>query len=130
MKKDIDFEPVKHVIVTIIRKDADLWEVHLINRSNDRLDTILVTSKGYGKQNGETQKTSLLRHSIPFLESGMSAMIEPISKEVFHLTNEYWVSYYVGTKIFDKKFIFVPDTIIEKNLTFIPELNAQGVLHY
>jgi hypothetical protein len=130
MKKDIDFEPVKHVIVTIIRKDADLWEVHLINRSNDRLDTILVTSKGYGKQNGETQKTSLLRHSIPFLELAMSAMIEPISKEVFHLTNEYWVSYYVGTKIFDKKFIFVPDTIIEKNLTFIPELNAQGALHY
>ena len=129
MKKDINFEPVKDVTVTIIRKDIDNWEVYLINRSIDKLDTILVTSKGYGNQNGEIQKTSLLRHSIPFLESGMHALIEPISKEVFHLTNEYWVSYYIGSKIFDKKFIFVPDTIIEKNLTFIPELDAQGVLH-
>jgi hypothetical protein len=45
------------------------------------------------------------------------------------LNNEYWVSFYIGDKIFDKKFIFVPDTITEKNLTFIPELEQYGVLH-
>lgn len=129
MKKDIDFEPVKNVTVSIIRNGENDWQVYLINRSKERLETILVTSKGYGNKNGESQKTSLLRHSIPFLDSGMHALIEPISPDVFHLTNEYWVSYYIGSKIFDKKFIFVPDTIIEKNLTFIPELDAQGVLH-
>jgi hypothetical protein len=129
MKKDIDFEPVKDVTVTVVKRNEDDWQVYLINRSTHKLDTILVTSKGYGSQNGESQKTSLLRHSIPFLDPGMHALIEPIQKTVFHLTNEYWVSYYIGNKIFDKKFIFVPDTIIEKNLTFIPELDAQGVLH-
>lgn len=29
----------------------------------------------------------------------------------------------------NKKFIFVRDSILEKNLTFIAEFNAQGVLH-
>jgi hypothetical protein len=82
-----------------------------------------------GSNNGLYQKTSVLRHSIPRLEPNKYAKIESITKEVFHLTNEYWLSYYVGSQIFDKKFIFVPDTIIEKNLTFIPELKAQGVLH-
>ncbi len=129
MKSDIDFSPVKHVTITVIRIDIDNWEVFLLNRSAHTIDTILVTSKGYGSSDGQDQETSMLRHSIPSLEPGEFARIEPISKEVFHLTNQYWLSYYVGNQIFDKKFIFVPDTIIEKNLTFIPELNAQGVLH-
>ncbi len=129
MKRDISFTPVKDVTITVIMTDIDNWEVYLLNRSGQTIDTILVTSKGYGTNRGHEQKTSLLRHSIPTLEPGEYAKIEPISKEVFHLTNEYWLSYYVGNQIFDKKFIFVPDTIIEKNLTFIPELNAKGVLH-
>ena len=29
---------------------------------------------------------------------------------------------------FDKKFIFLPDTLIEKNLTLIPVLEKQGIL--
>jgi len=129
MKKDIDFSPVQNVTITIVRKEDEGWQVFLLNRSEHKLDTILVTSKGYGTKNKEEQKTSLLRHSIPYLESGMHALIEPIDASVFHLTNEYWVSYFIGDQIFDKKFIFVPETISEKNLTFIVELDAQGVLH-
>ena len=89
----------------------------------------MVTSKGYGQKNREEQKTSLLRHSIPYLEPEMHALVEPIDPSVFHLTNEYWVSYFINDQIFDKKFIFVPETITEKNLTFITELNAKGILH-
>ena len=129
MKKDIDFSPVRDVTVTIVKKEDESWQVFLLNRSDHKLDTILVTSKGYGQQNKEHQKTSLLRHAIPYLEPGMHALVEPIDPSVFHLTNEYWVSYFIEDQIFDKKFIFVPDTIIEKNLTFIAELNSQGVLH-
>ncbi|MEJ0054514.1 MAG: hypothetical protein WDN75_02030 [Bacteroidota bacterium] len=58
-----------------------------------------------------------------------SALIEPIDSGVFHLNNEYWVSYYIGPQIYDKRFVFVPDTIREENLTFIKELDREGVLH-
>ena len=58
-----------------------------------------------------------------------TALVEPIDPAVFHLNNEYWVSYYIGTQIYDKRFIFVPDTICEENLSFIPELELKGVLH-
>jgi hypothetical protein len=129
MKKDIDFLPVKDVLITVARRDGVNWEVFLLNRSGVRIETVLVTSKGYGEQNGEKQKTSLLRHAIPQVEAGEYALIEPIDPAIFHLTNEYWVSYFIGNQIFDKKFIFVPDSIIEKNLTFISELSAEGVLH-
>ncbi len=129
MKKDIEFIPVSDVTVTIAHEGENDWKVYLLNRGKEKIETVLVTSRGYGSTNGEDQKTSLLRHSIPFLEPGMHALIEPIDQSVFHLNNEYWVSYFVGSQIFDKKFIFVPETISEKNLTFISELNAQGVLH-
>jgi len=52
-----------------------------------------------------------------------------IDASLFHLNNEYWVSYFVGNQIYDKKFIFVPESIIEQNLIHVPILNMQGVLH-
>ena len=53
-------------------------------------------------------------------------MIDP---EVFHLNNEYWVSYFIDNQVFDKKFIFVPDSIREENLILIDLLNLEGILH-
>jgi hypothetical protein len=49
--------------------------------------------------------------------------------DVFHLNNEFWVSYFIGKQIYDKKFIFVPDSIIEDNLIQISPLGLEGVLH-
>ena len=89
----------------------------------------MVTSRGYGETKIETQKTSTLRHMIPYLDPGMYALIEPIASSVFHLNNEYWVSYFIDGQVFDKKFIFVPDSIIEENLTYIEELEMKGILH-
>lgn len=128
MKKDIDFPQVENVFVSIV-KDGEDWKVYLINRTTNVLDTVMVTSKGYGTKDGKEQKTSVLRHMIPKLEAGEYALVEPITEEVFHLTNEYWVSFFLDGQLYDKKYLFVPETIIKENLSFIPELNLQGVLH-
>jgi hypothetical protein len=128
MKKDIAFPKIENVLVTVA-KDNDTWNVYLLNRNDKTLDTVLVTSKGYGDLEGEDQKTSTLRHMIPQLEPNEYALIEPIDPQVFHLNNEYWVSFFIDGQLFDKKYIFVPDSIVKNNLSFIPELNMEGVLH-
>lgn len=128
MKKDIDFSPVKDVHVVIAKEEA-IWKVFLINRNQQKLENVMVTSRGYGETKTETQKTSTLRHMIPFIDPGEYALIEPIDDSVFHLNNEYWVSYFIDGQVFDKKFIFVPDSIVEDNLTFIEELEMKGILH-
>jgi hypothetical protein len=56
-------------------------------------------------------------------------MVETIDPAVFHLFNEFWVSYYIGDTIYDKKFIFVPGSITESNLSYIPQLDMKGILH-
>ncbi len=114
----------------VIAQAKDTWHVYLINRSKVSLDNVLITSKGYGEKDGEAQKTSTLRHMIPQLAAGEYAMIEPIDPAVFHLNNEYWVSFYIDKQLYDKKYIFVPDSIVEENLSFIPEINLKGVLHH
>lgn len=134
MKKDIPFLPVEGISIAISRQMEGqgnyVWNVYLINRNDFKIENILVSSKGYGYNNeGEEQVTSTLRHHIAELEAGEYALVEPIDPNVFHLNNEYWVSYYLNNQIYDKKFIFVPDTIVESNLIFIEKLNLEGVLH-
>lgn len=131
MINDIEFPEVKNVTLAVIKDDDDgsPWKVYLINKNQFPIENTLVSSKGYGIKEGEQQKTSVLRHFLETVPANQSALVEPIDPGVFHLNNEYWVSYYVGSSIYDKRFLFVPDTICEDNLTFIKELDKQGVLH-
>lgn len=133
MKKDIEIPEVKNVTIAVVREknllNQDEWRVHLINNNPYPLENTLVASKGYGEKAGEQQRTSTLRHFLETIPPNSAALVEPIDSNLFHLNNEYWVSYYVGNKIYDRKYVFVPDTICEANLTFIKELEMEGVLH-
>jgi len=134
MKKDIEFPEVEGVQVAIARKPDNLgdfeWYVYLINKNTFDLQNVLITSKGYGSdEKGNPQKTSILRHLIEKVEAQDFAAIEKIDPAVFHLCSEYWVSYYVDTQIYDKKFIFMPDSIIEEHIFTIDMLNLEGILH-
>ena len=134
MKEHINFEPVEGVAIAIAREtnelDHDIWNVFLINNNPFPLDNVIVVSKGYGKVAGEDIKTSVLRHMFEQVEPKSAVKVEPIDPEIFHITNEYWVSYYIGTTIYDKKYVFVPESIIPENLVDIAMLQAKGILHY
>ena len=133
MIKDINIPEVKNVTLAIARTTAVAaeheWKVYLINNNDFPLENTLVASKGYGEKDGEKQNTSILRHFLETVPPHSTALIEPIDPAVFHLNNEYWVSYYIGSQIYDKRFVFVPDTIREENISFIQELEMEGVLH-
>ena len=133
MIKDIEIPEVKNVTLAVARKknigEGDEWKVYLINNNEHPIENTLVSSKGYGEKDGEEQRTSILRHFLETVPANSIALIEPIDPAVFHLNNEYWVSYYIGSQIFDKRFVFVPDTICEENISFIKELEMEGVLH-
>jgi hypothetical protein len=134
MKAHIDFEPVAGVAIAIAKElnevDQEIWNVFLINNNDFFLDNVLVASKGYGTHNGEQVRTSVLRHMFEQVAPKSAVKVEPIDPAIFHITNEYWVSYYIGNKIYDKKYVFVPESIIPENLVEIGILNAKGILHY
>jgi len=133
MIRDIQKPEVKNVTIAVARHQAigesDDWKVYLINNNTFAIENVLVASKGYGQKDGEEQKTSVLRHFFDSVEPSSVTLIEPIDPKVFHLNNEYWVSYYINKEVYDKRFVFVPDSICEQNLIFIKELETEGVLH-
>ena len=133
MKKDIDFTPVEGVAVAIAATgdipEERTWNVYLINNNAVPLDNVFVTSKGYGIIKDEEIKTSVLRHMFERVEPKSFVQVEVIDPSVFKLNNEYWVSYYIDGKIYDKRFVFVPDSITEDHLIEISMLQMQGVLH-
>lgn len=133
MIKDIQLPVVVNVTVAVVREQNNLlqdeWKVYIINNNDVPIENTLVASTGYGEKDGEQQKTSTLRHFLQTVPANGSAVVEPIDSNVFHLNNEYWVSYYIGLRLFDKRFVFVPDSICEENLTFIKELQRDGILH-
>lgn len=133
MKKDIDFRTVEGISVAIAatagETGEEVWNVYLLNYNSFPIENVLVTSKGYGILDGNEVKTSVLRHMFERIEAKTYVQIEPIDPAIFHINNEYWVSYYIGRQIYDKKYVFVPDSVTQENLIEINMLQMQGVLH-
>src|SRR5258708_5536572 len=121
-------EDIAVAVVPELIKGEKGWMVYLINLKNTAVENVLVSSKGYGKINSKDTRTSVLRHYIEKLEPHEYVKIEPIIEDVFGLNNEYWVSFYIGKTVYDKKFLFLPESIQEKNFITIPFLHKKGVM--
>jgi len=131
MKSDIDFPKVKQVGVCASREEKEgivAWRVHVINLLPTQITNVLVSTRGYGMKGKEKVETSQLRHFFEQIDSQGSKPIEMIPDELVGLNNQYWVSYYVDGVIYDKKFIFLPDTLLEENQIDVPVLKGRGVL--
>jgi len=131
MRKDFVIPEVKGVSVAIINEEVEGeqgWYVYLINENKEELRNVLVTSTGYKKEQDEVIKTSTLRHMIADLPANSYARVESIMDDVFHLNNQYWVSFQKQGIMYDKKYIFIPDSIQDKNKTLVPVVGKSGIL--
>lgn len=132
MKADLPENTVEDIAMAVVlmseTPEVKNWTVYLINLKNEPITNVLISSKGYGEKDGKQVKTSVLRHFIGDMNAQSFSGVEAIDPEVFGLTNEYWLSYYIGSTIYDKKFIFLPESIIDTNLIKIPLVNGPGVM--
>lgn len=134
MREELKSPVADHVKMAVIpelnEEGAIQHYVYLLNLRDDIMEGIIITSKGYGEDltTGEKIKTSVLRHSLEVLLPDEAAKIEPIMEEVFGLTNEYFVSFWIEDTLYDKKFLFLPESIHEKNFVEIPKLGKKGVM--
>jgi hypothetical protein len=132
MRKDIPNPIVEQVGVAVVQETNELhekvWNVYLINFKNEKLSGVFVSSRGYGMYNGEEVKTSALRHFLDEVQPNSFVKIEPIMEHLFGLSNEYWLSFYHHEIMYDKKFIFLPETINQDFFSTVPIINKRGVL--
>ena len=132
MQKDIHAPKVEGIAMAVVREADEEgdegWFVYLINQNDTTIENVLVSSRGYGELEGESRKTSEMRHFIQELGPKSWAKIERIVEDVFALSNQYWLSFYIGKTLHDKKYIFLAGSIEEGNFTSVPLLNKRGVM--
>lgn len=131
MKKDISFPKVVGVHIAIVREQLEQemeWAAYIINENDHPITNLMITSKGYGEADGERINTSDLRRYIEKVDGHSALKYEIIPEELLGITNEFWLSYYIDRTIYDKKYIFLPDSLIEDNLVTLPVVEAKGVL--
>jgi len=132
MRKDIHAPRVEGVAMAVAREPdeegEEAWYVYLINQNEVALENVLVSSRGYGELEGEARKTSEMRHFLERLGPKSWARIERIMEEVFSLSNQYWLSFYIGTELHDKKYIFLAGSIDAANFTPLPLMDRRGVM--
>lgn len=118
------------VVMDTIENGEPLYYVYLLSFRDDIMEGVIITSTGYGENanSGERVKTSTLRHSLEILLPNEAAKLEPIMEDVFGLANEYWVSFWVNDIMYDKKFVFLPETISPDKMKIIPILGMKGVM--
>ena len=117
--------------MAVVKETDDVnaeWGVYLINSKSIDLKDIIIVSKGYGTINNEEIKTSTLRHFFDDLRTNSFQKVEKIMPEVFGLNNEYMLTFYIDGVIYDRKYIFVPDSVLEDNLIQIPLIDRPGIL--
>ena len=132
MLKDIIEPAFDGVGVAVIHEEGEenemVWNVYLINFNNALIDGVLISSKGYGTINNEEVKTSVLRHMLHEIDALDYGKIEPLHEDLFTINNEYWVSFYLDGKIYDRKFVFVENSIDKNRLVHINVIDKTGIL--
>ncbi|MEO6884419.1 MAG: hypothetical protein ABI199_10405 [Bacteroidia bacterium] len=132
MKKDIHPPLVTDVALAVVKDSNEfgeaIWNIYLLNLKKENITHVLVTSKGYGNYNGEEVKTSTLRHFFENVPAQNAIKIEPIIEGLFGLNNEYLLSFYINKTLYDKKYVFLAESIQEENLITLPILHKKGVM--
>ncbi|UFH36146.1 hypothetical protein [Flavobacterium acetivorans] len=133
MKSDIIIPEVENVFVATVQEWSDdfmekVWYAYLVNDSDFLIESVMVVSKAFGTIDGEMKKTSLLRHAFVEVPAVSVVKIEMIEKSVLALNNEFSVSYFIGNKMYDKKFIFKANSINEAETEEVPILFVEGII--
>jgi hypothetical protein len=131
MLKDIDFKKTEDIAIAIVPEgtgEETMWVAYFLNLGSHPVETVIVNSWGFGEMEGKSVKTSTLRWLLGSIQPLSFCKIEEMPKDVSRLTNEFWVSYYIGHQIYDKKYIFVLDSLRREHLVNLPLLETKGVL--
>ena len=133
MKKDIIIPEVENVFLAAVQEWSDdfmekVWYAYLINDSDFQLDGVMIVSKAFGTIDGEMKKTSLLRHAYLEIPAVSVVKIEMLEKSVLVLNNEFMLTFFIGEKLYDRKFIFKANSINEETVEEVPILFVDGII--
>lgn len=132
MIKDIPFARVEDIALAIMpdtgQSGEEEWRVYLVNMKPDAIEGVLISSRGYGSIEGKNVRTSTLRQFFERINGQKFVQVEYIDKMLFSINNEFWVSFWHHGTLFDKRYVFVTESIVKENFTQVPLIGRRGVM--
>ena len=129
MKKDIQIPIITGIEMAVVFEYNDIyktddWNIYIINQKDIHVEMVVIVSKGFSKK----KQTSIMRKKIDVLSANSFAKVEWMQPELFKLTNQFQVTFFANSTLYDKTFTFKKNTIRENDLKLIPEINKRGIL--
>jgi len=132
MMRNIERPEVDGIALAVVKEineeNHEEWAVYLFSMKTERIDLVLVSSRGYGTFNNEEVKTSELRYFLDEMPPLSYRRIELLPDDLLGLSNQYWVSFRENEVLYDKKYVFLAESIKEENLTTLPLIGKKGIL--
>ena len=129
MKKDIEIPIAKNIHVAMVHEWNDEfleknWNAYIINNRETDIELAIVVSKGYESD----RKTSTMRHGLGDIPAKSYRKIEMIQEELIAFNNEFFVTFFADNKLYEKRFLFIKNSINASNLVSLPVMGIEGVL--
>lgn len=129
MKKDIEIPIAKDIHIVAVHEWNDEfleknWNVYLINERETAIEVVIVVSTGY---DGD-RKTSIMRHGLDDIPAGHFKKIEMLQEDILTFTNEFFVTFFTGNKLYERRFVFEKNSIRTTNCRALPIMDIEGVL--
>lgn len=133
MKKDIIIPKVEDVYLAVLQEWNDdfmqnTWYAYLINDSVHTLESAIVVSGATGQIDGEQRSTSTMRHGFTEVLPDTAVKIEMVEDSVLVLDNSFMVTFFIGSTLYDKNYVFKAGSIDEGNTVEVPVIFKEGVL--
>lgn len=133
MRKDITIPKVENVYVAALQEWNDdfmenTWYAYLVNDSAEKLEMAIVVSSASGEIDGEMRKTGNMRHAFAEVLPDTAVKIEMIDESVLQLSNSFMVTFFKGSTLYDRNFVFRAGAISKENAEEVPVIFKDGVL--
>jgi hypothetical protein len=130
LKKDINIPISKGVQLAVVKEwNADFsshdWIIYLINDLKEPLESVMIMSRG---KHRDGRKTSTFRHAFKVVPAKSAIKVELIMENVFPFMNEFVLTYFLGSTLYDRTFIVPPHTIKESAFEDLPVMDRPGIL--
>ncbi|WP_224484172.1 hypothetical protein [Robertkochia aurantiaca] len=129
MKKDIEIPKAEGLYLAVLHEyhpdfEDKIWQVYLLNRRKEAIETILVLSRGADQE----RKTSVIRRSIDSMAPDTLARLEYLPDDLLSFRNEYLVTFFHDGKMYEKNFLLEPGMIGGDDIPKIASLGKKGYL--
>lgn len=129
MKKDIKIPVSENVYLAIALEKNEVfktedWNVYIVNNNLEPIELVLIVSNGFNKN----KTTATLRHKIDILPAKSGAKVEFLQQEVLSLNNEFKVSYFKESKMYEKTFTIKANSIKKSKVKWIELIQLKAIL--